>query len=248
MENKILGFLPIFYGVEYLECSLNSIKDHVDKVHVAYTRNPSHSFTTKEKCPDSEQEVFDICSRVLGEKLIWEAVNSYQHEALHRDQRYKHSNGYQIILSIDADEVFEGVPEALEYMRNHSERYYGISGYINFWRNFNWCNRDGFKPIRGERLDVNNHAQNLDCPMTVYHFSTCQRKEVMQFKNKIFGHAPEIRPNWFEKVYLAWSPETNLPNYLHPVSFDVWGAAEPFDKTILPVCLKNHSNFNKEFI
>lgn len=245
--NKILAFLPIHYGTEYLECCLLSIRDHVDKVHVAYSRKPSHSFRTGEKCKDTEEEIFAICQKVLGEKLIWTAEDSYPNESTHRNERYKFSKGYDVILSIDSDEVFEGIPQALEYIENSPERFHGCNGYINFWRSFNFCNRDGFRPIRIEKLSAKNQLQNLNCPLTVYHFSTCQNVETIRYKNKVFGHAAEIRKNWLEDVYLAWTPE-NRTRILHPVSFDVWHDAMDYDKNLLPECLKAHVNFNKELI
>jgi hypothetical protein len=250
MENKpkVLGFMPIHYGREYLAESLKSVAPFVDIMHVAYSKKPSHSFGTTESCPDNEEDILKICSEIFGDRLIWDRAESYSHEAYHRDRRYVHSKGYDLILSIDADEVFAGVPKALKYAMEHEQRYYGIDGYINFWRNFEWCNTDGFRPIRIEKVGAPNQLQNLGCPMTVYHFSTCQREEVMRYKNKVFGHASEIRQNWFEEVYLAWDPKINLPHKLHPVSLDIWGCAEPFDKTTLPENLKNHPNYNKEKI
>lgn len=245
---RVIGFLPIHYGVEYLPQCLMSIKAHVEKMHISYSRNPSHSFQSGEVCPDKEEDILKICQEVLGDKLIWDSTHSFPNEASHREQRFKYADGMDIILSIDADEVFVGVPEAIEYAMSHPERHFGLTGYVNFWRNFNWCNRDGFRPIRLEKIRSDNQLQNIECPMTVYHFSTCQREAVMRYKNKVFGHASEIRPNWFEEVYLAWNPETNIPQHLHPVSLGVWGSAEPFDKNTLPEMLKNHPNFNKERI
>jgi len=50
---KVLGFMTLFYGKEYLRESLLSIRDHVDKMVIAYTRNPSHGFGTSEAPVDS---------------------------------------------------------------------------------------------------------------------------------------------------------------------------------------------------
>jgi len=244
---KIIGFLPIHYGAEYLEACLLSIRDHVDKMHVAYSRNSSHSFRTKEPCPDNELEIYAICQKVLADKLIWTAEDRYANEGTHRNERYKFSKGYEIIISIDADEVFEGIPAAINYVEAHNERYFGITGYLNFWRSFDFVNRDGFAPIRIERVNAPNQLQNLSCPLTVYHFSTCQRVDTIRYKNKVFGHASEIRPRWLEDVYLAWTPESRT-KVLHPVSLQIWGDAESFDKNTLPEILKQHPNFLKPLI
>lgn len=245
---KVLGFMTIHYGVEYLKESLQSVVNHVDEMVVAYTKHPSHGRTTKNVCPDSEEDIFLICKEVLGDKLIWRRSESYQSEAHHRDMRYKHSSGYDLILTIDADEVFKTseLDEALKYAYEHNERYYGIKGYVNFWRSFNFACYDGFRPIRIENLHTANQLQNHECPLTIYHFSTAQSEPVMRYKYKIFGHASEVRPNWLNSIYYAWTPENQIQD-IHCVAFGLWNAV-PFDKTTLPDYLKSHVNYSKDLI
>lgn len=245
---RVLGFMAVHYGKEYLRESLLSIRDYVEEMLVAYSKYPSHGQRVKQDCPDTEEEIFLICQEVLGDKLIWRRSDSYVNEAHHRDMRYKHSSGYDLILTIDADEVFkeEDIPAALQYAFNNKERYYGIKGYVNFWRSFNFACYDGFRPIRIENLNNHNQAQNLECPLTIYHFSTCQSEPVLRYKMKAFGHASEIRHNWFEEKYYAWRPDNQIQD-LHPVSLNLWNAV-PFDRFALPEYLQKHVNFTKELI
>jgi len=250
MENKpkVLGFLTIHYGVEYLEACLKSVYNHVDKMVVAYTRSPSHGFRTEQICPDTKEQIYKICLDVLGNKLIWDEADMYGYEALHRDVRYKYSGEYDLILTIDADEVYEekDLPNALEFALKGRERYYGLDGYINFFRSFSWVCKDGFRPFRIENLHAPNQLQNINCPLRVYHFSVAQREEIMRYKYKIFGHSSEIKPNWLDEIFYKWSPENNFGD-LHPVSINLWNAV-PFDKTTLPDILKQHPNYDKELI
>jgi hypothetical protein len=250
MENKpkILGFMTIHYGMCYLEASLLSVRDHVDKMVIAYSYNPSHGFSTDLSCPDTRDEIYEVCSCILGDKLIWDEADSYPHEAYHRDVRYKYSKDFSIIYTVDADEVLEekDISTALEYVNNNSEKYYGIDGYYNFFRSFSWVCTDGFRPIRFEKLDANNQLQNLNCKMRIYHFSTAQREEIMRYKYNIFGHASEIKPNWLDEVFYKWSPENNFGD-LHPVSIGLWNAV-PFDKKTLPKVLLTHPNYIKDII
>lgn len=246
---KVLGFSSVFYGKEYERESLISIKDFVDKMYICYTRTPSHGHTTTEVCPDSEEELRTIAEEVLGDKLIWESFDGFSSEASHRDMRYKYSKDFNLILSIDFDEVFENVPAALDFAFNNKERFYGLNNYINLWRSFDYCNRDGFRPIRVENLHAGNQLQNHECPMKVYHFSTAQSEECLRYKMKIFGHASEIASNYLDDKYYAWTPETrNEVTHLHPASQDVWIQAEDFDKTTIPNYLKIHPNYNKILI
>lgn len=245
---RVIGFLPCHYGVEYLKECLTSIKDHCEKVVVSYTANGSHGFQNHVPCPDKEEDIYRISLEVLGDKLIWDRAISYRAENVHRAVVHKYSQGYDLVLSIDADEVYktEDLQTALEYAYNNKERDYGINGYINFWRSFSWACYDGFRPIRIENLNNANTLQNLNCPLTVYHFSTAQSETIMRYKYHVFGHANEIKPDWLNKIHYGWTPENNFGD-LHPVSINLWNAV-PFDKNTLPESLKNHPNFNKELI
>lgn len=245
---KVLGFMTIHYGKEYLKESLLSVRDHVKEMVVAYSKNPSHGNGVKQQCPDTEEEIFLICKEVLGDKLIWRRALVYDNESQHRAVRYAHAGGYDLILTIDADEVFkeEDIHKALEYAYNNKERYYGIEGYINFWRSFNYCCLDGFRPIRIENLNNNNQLQNINCKLTVYHFSTAQSEPILRYKMKAFGHASEIRKNWIDEIYYKWTPENDIQD-VHPVAFGLWNSVK-FDKNTLPEYLKQHPNFNKDLI
>lgn len=245
---KAIGFLSIHYGKEYLRESLMSIINHVEEMVVAYSKYPSHGQRVKQDCPDTEEEIFLICKEVCGDKLIWRRSDSYVSEAHHRDVRYAHAQGYDLILTIDADEVFEEkeIDNALQYAFNNPERYYGIKGYVNFWRSFDFACYDGFRPIRIENLHNMNQKQNLECPLTIYHFSTCQSEPVLRYKMKAFGHASEIRNRWFEDKYYAWTKENQVQD-IHPVSLNLWNAA-PFDRNKLPAYLLTHPNAYKELI
>lgn len=242
---KVLGFMTLFYGKEYLRESLLSIRDHVDKMVIAYTINPSHGFGTSAKNPDLMHEMHEISVSVLGDKLIWDVREGYHNESQHRGRKYHYSNGYDLVLTIDADEVFkeDEIKNALEYAYNNPERYYGIKGYLNFWRNFEHVCLDGFRPVRIENLNRENTSVNIECPLTIYHFSTCQSEAIMRYKYKVFGHASEIKPNWLDAVHYAWTPDNNFGD-LHPVSIGLWNTVK-FDKTTLPQYLKDHPNYNK---
>jgi hypothetical protein len=245
---NVFGFMTLYYGKEYLRESLMSIVNHVDTMVIAYTSTPSHGYGSRKSCPDNEEELHKIALEVFGGRLIWDNLGQYNNESQHRNVKYKYSEGYSLCLTIDADEVFkeDEIETALNYAFNNSARYYGIDGYKNFWRSFDWVCLDGFRPIRIENLLVDNNIQDINCPLTIYHFSTAQSEEIMRFKYKVFGHASEIKPNYLDGIFYAWTPENNFGD-LHPVSIGLWNAI-PFDKNTLPTYLKEHINFNKKLI
>lgn len=247
MKYKVLGFMTLFYGKEYLRESLLSVRDHVDKMVIAYTDKPSHGVRCDDPCPDTMEELYTIATEVLGDKLIWDfKEDGYWYEAAHRDVRYKYSEGYDCILTVDADEIMIGIPEAVEYAMTHEAQYYGINGYVNFFRSFEWACHDGFRPIRLERTDRKTGVQDLECKLTIYHFSTALPEKYMRYKYKSFGHASEIKKDYLDEIFYKWSPDNNFGD-LHPVSANIWNATW-FDKRTLPDYLKAHPNYNKHLI
>lgn len=245
---KTLGFMTIHYAGAYLREALLSVVDHVDKFAVAYSRQPSQGHGTDRKCPDSEESIYDICKDVLGNKLIWDAADRYGAENEHRAVRYKYAQGFDLILTVDSDEVYasEQLQASFEYAYWGIDRYYGIDGYINFWRSFDWVCTDGFRPIRIENLHRQSHTQDLNLKQTIYHFSTCQPIEIMAYKYGVFGHAHEVRHGWLNDVYYGWSPDAPFDD-VHCVARGIWNP-RPFDKTTLPEILKNHENYNKRTV
>jgi hypothetical protein len=245
---KVLGFMTIHYAGDYLKESLQSVVNHVDKMVIAYSYQPSQGHGTSIPCPDNEDYIFNTCKEVLGDKMIWDRAERYGAENEHRNVKYKYSEGFDLILTVDSDEVYKS--DELDASFNFAfwgvERFYGIDGFINFWRSFNFACYDGFRPIRLENLHRENNSQNLNLKQTIYHFSTCQPEPIMRYKYLVFGHAHEVKNNWLNDVFYKWNPDNQIQD-LHCVSYNLWNAVS-FDRFTLPESLKNHKNFNKELV
>lgn len=247
---KILAYCPLHYGAEYLDAAIRSIAPFVDKIVILYSPEPSYGFGTVHRCPESREQLFDIACNAIDkynvpEKLQWVDMRA-DHEGDHRGLIYGYSEGYDGILAFDADEVFE--PADVEGFINQgldSEyRFIGVEGYINFWKSFNWVCYDGFTPIRFYNLKAAGGKDTAKC--RIYHFSTAQSFQMMDYKLKIHGHKNEIRPEWLHTTYKLWTPQNNYGD-LHLVAYGLWHPVQ-FDKTTLPEILKQHPNYNKEEI
>lgn len=235
--------MPLHYGSEYLHESLLSVVNHIDKFVILYTENPSYGFATDIHCPDSEETLKQIANDVLGDKLIW-VKGAWGQEGAHRGEIWKYSGGYDGILAIDSDEVYEeeSLMKAIDMAMISEHIYSGFGGYVNFWRSFNDACYDGFTPVRFTNLHREKDTGMGVMPCTVYHFSTAQSREMMEYKLKIHGHKNEIRNNWLEEIYYSDKMED-----VHLTSFGIWNAT-PFDKNTLPQSLKEHKYFNLERI
>jgi len=245
---KVLGFMTIHYAGDYLKESLQSVVNHVDKMVIAYSYLPSQGHGTSIPCPDNEDDIFNTCKKVLGDKMIWHRAERYGAENEHRNVKYKYSEGFDLVLTVDSDEVYKSdeLDASFNYVFWGVERFYGIDGFINFWRSFNFACYDGFRPIRLENLHRENNSQNLNLKQTIYHFSTCQPEPIMRYKYLVFGHAHEVKNNWLNDVFYKWNPDNQIQD-LHCVSYNLWNAV-PFDRFTLPELLQNHKNFNRELV
>ncbi len=243
--SDVLGYMILHYGKEYLEVALKSVAPFCDKVIVLYSATPSMGFTTRQRCPDKEQELKRI-ALASGGNIVWHKVKAKTLETDHR----KAVNQFilprhKILVATDADEVWEekSLLGALQAARdNPGIKTFGISGYLNFWKSFNNVCVDRFTPIRITNISAKTGM--LVIPATIYHFSCAQRDEVMKYKYRVSGHRNEIRGNWLE-IFRSWKQGDR---FLHPASKEIWEDAVPFEKESLPEALRKHVNFGKEVI
>lgn len=241
---RVIGYIPLMYGAEYLEACIKSMENHVEKIIIVYTEKPSQGHATNIPCPETEEELKSIALNASG-KCEWHK-SEFGSESAHRNYILPFASGYDLVFTLDADEIVhqDDIKEALAYAYNSNRRHIGFRGFINFWRSFNNVCIDGFVPYRIVNLKNSAGTDAVNC--RVYHFSTAQKIETIRFKWNVSGHKDELRRNWIDKIYLGWTPENNLQD-LHPVAIGLWNAV-PFDKETLPEILKSHPNFNKDLI
>ena len=184
----------------------------------------------------------------FSNKIEWIKVNS-QNEGQHRSIAQGHANGYDIMLTLDTDEVWE--PSVLEdTIKRASEtnsRHIRIDGFVGFWRDFDHVVTDGFQPVRMHNMKSRNSEQKT-IKSTIYHMGYAQSEAIMRYKFEVHGHKNEIVPKYVDNKYYAWTGIGCGVEWLHPASTTIWQDAEPYDKTVLPDILKNHPNYNKKLI
>lgn len=233
---KVLGYIALHYGAEYLQASIESYNNLVDKIIILYAEKPSYGHDGGIQCPETEQQLKDIVFSAT-DKAEWVKVEP-RNEGEHRSNIWKYADGYDLILTADSDEVFkpDELEQAVKYCIDNPYTRYGVDGFINFWKSFNLVCLDGFRPVRFYK---HGQVSQSEVKCTVYHFGYAQKVETLKYKFSCHGHKPELRENWIDEVYL----KDGLTD-LHPVSLGLWNAV-PFDKNTLPEFLKSHPNFNK---
>lgn len=242
-KSKVIGYIPLMYGAEYLKECIKSMEPWVEKILIVYTDKPSQGHATEMQCPETEQQLQEIAF-TASNKVEWHK-KYFCFEGEHRAYIFNFTKGYDLVFTLDADEVVEekDIEKALQLAFNSDKRNIGITTFIHFWRSFNYYLIDSYTPCRIINLHNKKGTENVNC--RIYHFSTAQQIDIIRFKWTVSGHKDELRANWIDDIYLNWKPEDE---YLHPVSLDIWGKAQFFDKTTLPQILKEHPNYNKKLI
>lgn len=245
-DKRILCYMPCHYGKHYMAYAIRSVAPFVEKIVILYSSKPTFGRWVDQACPDTEQQLHDI-ALAASDKVDWRS-GYWGSEAEHRNFIFQMTDGYDGVLTIDSDEVFDqcDLPKAIEAGLSSEKRYIGFGGFINFWRSFGYVCYDGFTPIRFINLHGTDEIGCGVVPCRVYHFSTAQPMDIMRYKLAIHGHHDEIRPGWFE-MFENWKPGDVVDGGLHLVSLDLWQAS-PYDRGQLPEILHEHAFFDKEII
>jgi len=244
---KVLAYIPIHYGIEYLEACIKSIDYHVDKIVCLYTEQPSYGHGSKMQCPETENQLKEIAFDA-STKIHWQKISAHN-EGNHRQRAFDYSNDHDILLTLDTDEIWEPsvLDETIKTASETDSRFIGIDGFVGFWRDFDHIVIDWFHPVRIHNLRSNN-LQQKDIKSTIYHMGYAQSMPIMKYKFEVHGHKSEIFPNYLTNKFYKWTHIGCGVEWLHPASKDIWQDAEPYDKTQLPDILKNHENYNKVLI
>ena len=245
---KTLAYIPIHYGLEYLEYTIKSIKDNVSKIVCLYTEKPSYGYRIDQLCPENEGQLQEL-AQDTSRKVEWVHIPDTSREGTHRDMAFRYSNGYDVMITLDTDEVWEPdvLAKSIEQASKTDSRFIAVDGFVNFWRSFDYVVIDWFHPIRMHNLKSHNREVK-HLKSTIYHFGYAQSEEIMRYKFAVHGHKSEFLPSYLDKKYYSWDHIGCGVEWLHPASTTIWQDAEKYDKTKLPELLKAHPNYDKKII
>ena len=248
---KVLGYIALHYGKDYLKYAILSMYDSVDEILILYTSAPCHGSGTSLKCPDSKNELLSIVDEVDKNKKIRWAEGKWTYEGQQRDSAYNYANahGFDILVTTDADEVWK--PELLnELIRLTYERKASkcLVWMRHLWRSFNYICDDA---MRQERINYlgNDKKELIYAPQAenqIWHFGYARSIKDIEYKISIHGHSGEwILPKqqWLEEKYIPFPPASDV----HPVCQDTW-EPRPFNKNELPNFMTMHPFYNSEVI
>lgn len=250
---KTLAYIPLLYGKDYIQYAIRSVYSEVDAILILYTDKPSHGTGTGLPCPDTRDELIELCAAVdPNNKIIWMTGN-WNLEGQQRNEAhyYAKKHGYDILVAVDADEIWktEMLRELIQltFDRKASKCLVWMR---HLWRSFNYICDDQMRQeriyyMRDDKKDLIYAPQPIN---QVWHFGYAQDLKTVEYKISIHGHSAEwILPKerWFTERYCVFPPAEGV--YVHPACADVWFPAE-FNKEQLPEIMREHPYYNLEKI
>lgn len=243
---KVIAYCALHYGAAYLPWSIRSIIHDIDEYHVLYSPYGSHSVRVPEPCPETRDMLFPIAQREAGDKLRWHD-GDWRLEWQQRESIYQYAPDADVILVIDSDEVY--APNLAAHLIATAKHLRVRHVRVPFYHYFRSLRRvirhDPAFPVRMILPRWQTGETTFEIPewygdsFRIHHFGYAQSSEIVRYKMKIHGHINELRPRWFEDVFMA-----NQQTDCHPVGSEHWNC-EPCD---VPHFLANHPFADKEVI
>lgn len=251
---KTVAYTILHYGAEYLRWAVRSV-GQVDEVHIHYSSEPSCGRQAISLCPESRAQLYaeaekgieDVRAREGRAPLLrWfdSPPRRYgQHSAYAEAEAMR--AGADVVVNIDADEVFEpaALREALQIVRarrgtKEQAIYYRVP-FVHYFRSLHWACTDAAMPQRFIDTQAPPSGQRfggIGLSVPVLHFGYAQSARIVRYKWEIHNHYAEMRPGWFEQVFLPWRP--GLAD-VHPTSSGYWNP-KPMQPELIDELLHDH--------
>lgn len=243
---KVIAYTALLYGRDYLAYAIRSIIDHVEEYHVIYSAIGSHGTRTDIPCPETRDELFAIALHAAGNKLRWHD-GQWPHEGAQRDSIYGYAPDADVILVLDADEIWPDAPFISYALGMVGEQLFSRIRVpiIHYWRSFYRC-----------VIDDTSYPDRILCPKAIdgtttlpahgrfiNHMGYAQRSEIVEYKQLTHGHRAEWRPEWYAERFAV-----NAQEDCHPVNRDYWypRGINPLD--YMPAWMSEHPYFRLRII
>lgn len=253
---KTIAYTALLYGKDYLYYAIKSVIDYVDEYHVIYdvTGHGSHGHWTERECPDKRWELINQATNAAGDKLRWHDAGPFPHEGAQREAIHQYAPDADVILVLDADEIWPARTAALV---REAPIGFGIEPchsvrlpIVHFWRSFYrailhdpaFPTRIIYPKVAGGECTVG--FTNIGGSSAIAHMGYAQRSEIVEYKQHTHGHKGEWRKDdWFNTVFMA-----NAQMNCHPVGSEYWNPEQVNPWDYMPEFMKTHPYAGLELI
>lgn len=169
----------------------------------------------------------DIAEK-FGAEVI---VGDWQSETEQRNFGLDQLKDCDWVLIVDADEHYEpkAVARLISFLEKAALPAYGIGRLLTYWKDKKHivdpeetgglivAVRPSVRFI--DKRCIDSEWDFLPEDIVMHHYSYVRTDEEMKKKISSFEHAEEIVPNWYEDVWLKWTPEMKNVHPVNPGSF-----------------------------
>lgn len=238
MDRNLIAIYRCLYGADFIQDSINSIIDHVDRIYIFYDTVPWGNVTevtykgARIFFPKRFDNVLDKIRDIGSDKiyLIYDHVENNVNQFTHliNDIIIPKYDKPDDILIMEVDHIFKEDQLTTAINEFRLERYqHADTGQVELWKTFEY--RIPERPLRasavfwrmdeldkmpytlrqGERLPVYRLQSH------VHNFGFCMSRQIMFWKHLLaLAFSQKIgdgQPNedWFEEKWLNWHPEKN---------------------------------------
>jgi glycosyltransferase involved in cell wall biosynthesis len=153
-------------------------------------------------------------------------VKHWQDEAEQRNWGLTLLADFDYVLIVDADELYSpaAIKETLAVIDRDQDSYFRVAEMRTYWKTTDYVcappetweapiiavdpQRARFRLHRQVELLSGDRPAAGKVPVTLHHMSWVKSDAKVREKVETFSHAMDIRPGWYENVWLKWTPET----------------------------------------
>lgn len=247
--SNIVAYMPLHYGLPYMEAAIQSIIGDVDRLIIIYSATGSHGSTTDAAPPDSYSDLYRIARDAAGAKLEWYSHHGFGAE---NDQRMSVMNYLtpddEFLVPLDSDEIWDSglLVRAIEIARHNPDVRVWRLPMRHYWRSFS---KGIESPDLPDRLINLKPAGDMISTIPaelgiIHHMGYAQPTRYIEYKWRIHGHKHEQRRDidWFKERWLA-----NAQSDVHPVGNPYWNTFD-IEPDSLPELLRNRPYFGMDVI
>ncbi len=222
MRPRFAAKYVVYNDDEWLPCSVASIYDAVDAVYFFVSeypwRGPKTDNTATLDCiaslPDPDAKIHLV-------KGSWREEVQQRNDALERLQK----DGFDYAFIIDADEIYDShaVLQMIQYACARPEIGCWHAATVIYWKSpyFRIDPPERYHPPiflkigTGKFIEYCNcrsHSHELMPPQVGFQHHMSYARTDAQILKKItsFSHSHQVRPDWYEKVWLAWDHDHSI--------------------------------------
>lgn len=223
---KIAVCSVVYNEIDYIGACLRNWKGIADKHLVLVNTIPWNG------SPATYDGTVEMARKWGGDVI----VGFWNTEAEQRNFGLARLYDYDFVLIVDPDELYEHKDQEkiIEFLGNNWDEInrtpkkmdvFVCSEMITYWKTPEWvfAPADKHKPciaVDPKQIRFYEHRQTqpfsgskpyndsfYTIPVKCHHFSWAKSDAKVKEKISSFSHAEQIRPNWYDEVWLKWTPE-----------------------------------------